>query len=125
MIVTKKALSRRTVLRGIGTALALPILDAMVPALTAFAKAAPRVKRFAVAYVPNGIIMEQWTPSTVGSGFEFKPILKALEPFRDYVTVVSGLVNEAGRNGSAHPGKSAAFLTGLVARRTTGNAQLH
>jgi hypothetical protein len=125
MIVAKKAIARRTVLRGIGTALALPFLDAMIPALTALVKTGQRVKRFGVAYVPNGIIMEQWTPATTGSAFEFMPILKALEPFRDQVTVVSGLVNEAGRNGSAHPGKSAAFLTGIVARRTTGNAQLH
>ena len=126
MIVTKKAISRRTILRGIGTTLALPLLDAMVPAFTAIAKtAAQPVKRFGVAYVPNGIIMEQWTPAKIGTGFEYTPILKALEPFRDQVTVVSGLVNEAGRDGSAHPGKSAAFLTGLVARRTTGNTQLH
>ena len=125
MIVTKRAISRRTVLRGIGTALALPVLDAMVPAFTAAAKtAAHPARRLGVAYVPNGIIMEQWTPTTTDAGFAFPPTLKALEPYRDYVTVVSGLVNEAGRNGSAHPGKSAAFLTGVVAKRTTGDSQL-
>lgn len=125
MIVTKKAISRRTVLRGIGTTLALPLLDAMVPAFTATVKTAARpIKRFGVAYVPNGIIMEQWTPTSTGANFQFGPILKSLEPFRNHVTVVSGLVNEAGRDGSAHPGKSAAYLTGLVARRTTGNTQL-
>jgi hypothetical protein len=125
MIVTKRAISRRTVLRGIGTTLALPLLDAMVPAFTAAAKtAAQPARRLGVAYVPNGIIMEQWTPATTDAGFAFPPTLKALEPYRDYVTVVSGLVNEAGRNGSAHPGKSAAFLTGVVAKRTTGDSQL-
>jgi len=125
MIITKTAISRRAVLRGLGTTLALPLLDAMIPALTAATKtAATPVKRFGVGYVPNGIIMEQWTPAATGAGFEFTPILKGLEPYRRYVTVVSGLVNEAGRNGSAHPGKSAAFLTGFVAKRTTGDSQL-
>jgi hypothetical protein len=125
MIVTKKAISRRTVLRGMGTTLALPLLDAMVPALTITAKtAAQPVKRFGVVYVPNGIIMNQWTPAATGAGFAFTPTLKPLEPFREHVLVVSGLVNEAGRGGSAHPGKSAAFLTGLVAARTVGNTQL-
>src|SRR5262245_28522252 len=125
MTVTKRAISRRAVLRGFGTTLALPLLDAMVPAFTAAANTvAHPVRRFGVGYVPNGIIMEQWTPATSDAGFAFPPILKALEPYRDYVTVVSGLVNEAGRNGSAHPGKSAAFLTGVVAKRTTGDSQL-
>ena len=125
MIIKKTAISRRAVLRGIGTTLALPLLDAMVPAFTATVKtAAQPVKRFGVAYVPNGIIMDQWTPASTGGGFGFKPIMKSLEPYRKYVTVVSGLVNEAGRNGSAHPGKSAAYLTGVVAKRTTGDSQL-
>jgi hypothetical protein len=126
MIVTKKAISRRTVLRGMGVTLALPFLDGMVPALTALKNtAAQPTKRFGVVYVPNGIVMKDWTPTAEGAGFEFTPILKALEPYRDHLLVVSGLVNEAGRNGSAHPGKSAAFLTGLVAARTTGSSQLH
>jgi len=125
MIIKKTAISRRAVLRGMGATLALPLLDAMIPAFTATVRtAAQPVKRFGVAYVPNGIIMDQWTPAATGAGFDFMPIMKSLEPYRKYVTVVSGLVNEAGRNGSAHPGKSAAFLTGVVAKRTTGDSQL-
>jgi hypothetical protein len=124
MMLTRKALSRRTVLRGLGTALALPLLDSMVPALTALRQtAAVPPRRFGVVYVPNGIIMEQWTPATAGAGFEFTPILKALEPFRERVLVLTGLVNEAGRGG-AHPRAAAAFLTGVTPARTTGNAKL-
>lgn len=124
MMVVKKAISRRTLLRGVGATLALPLLDGMIPALTAQRQLPAPPKRFGVVYVPNGIIMKEWTPAAEGAGFEFTPILKSLEPYRQHVTVVSGLVNEAGRNGSAHPGKSAAFLTGAVAARTTGTTQL-
>ena len=125
MIVTKKAISRRTVLRGVGVTLALPFLDAMTPALTALRKTAAQApRRFGVVYVPNGIVMSQWTPSIEGPGFEITPTLKALEPYRERVLILSGLKNEAGRGGSAHPGKSAAFLTGAVAARTTGSSQL-
>ena len=70
MIVAKKSLSRRTVLRGMGAAVSLPLLDAMVPALTGFQKtAAKAVNRFGAIYVPNGIIMEKWTPTAVDAGF--------------------------------------------------------
>jgi hypothetical protein len=124
MMVFKKAMSRRTLLRGVGATLALPFLDGMVPALSALRDTAMPTRRFGVVYVPNGIIMKEWTPTADGSAFEFTPILKSLEPYRKHLTVVSGLVNEAGRNGSAHPGKSAAFLTGAVAARTTGTTQL-
>src|SRR5215471_6776430 len=92
MIITKKALSRRTVLRGMGTALTLPLLDAMVPALTATVKTAARpVRRLGVVYVPNGMAMEYWTPSTEGTGFELTPILKPLAAFQKQMVVVSGL----------------------------------
>ena len=92
MMITKKALSRRTVLRGMGAAFSLPLLDAMVPALTAFQKTAAKpVNRFGAVYVPNGIMMKQWTPEAEGGAFEFTPTLKPLEPFRDWLLVLSGL----------------------------------
>ncbi|MEE8130134.1 MAG: DUF1552 domain-containing protein, partial [Vicinamibacterales bacterium] len=82
MIITKKAISRRTVLRGLGAAVALPLLDGMVPALTALSRTAARpIKRFGVVYVPNGVVIDAWTPTTDGVGFDFKPVLKPLEPF--------------------------------------------
>lgn len=79
MMLTRKALDRRTLLRGTGTALALPLLDGMVPALTALQRSAARPKpRFGVVYVPNGIVMEQWTPASEGAGFQFPRILRPL-----------------------------------------------
>ena len=79
MMISKKALPRRTVLRGVGATLALPLLDGMVPALTAMSRtAAAPVRRLGVVYVPNGIVMEQWTPPGEGAGFEVTPILKPL-----------------------------------------------
>ena len=76
MIVTKKAISRRAVLRGAGAAIALPLLDAMVPALTAFQKtAANPVRRLGVVYHPNGVVYENWLPKGVGNEFEFSRVL--------------------------------------------------
>ncbi len=112
MIIKKMSLPRRTVLRGLGAAVALPLLDAMVPAASALARtAAAPSKRFGVVYVPNGIAMEQWTPSTEGSGFELTPILQSLAPFRDQLTVVSGL---RGYWTPPHAGASTTFLTGAA-----------
>ena len=79
MVITKLALPRRTFLRGMGATLALPLLDAMVPALSA---RAPGTPRFAVVYVGNGMNMWDWTPPTEGKGFELSPILQPLERFR-------------------------------------------
>lgn len=111
MVLTKKSLSRRAVLRGMGAAVALPLLDAMVPAATALSKtAAAPVRRFGVVYVPNGMAMEYWTPATEGTGFEFTQVLKPLEPYRDQLNVISGL-NSA--RGGAHAGASTGFLTGV------------
>jgi hypothetical protein len=108
MFIMKKAISRRTVLRGLGTTLALPLLDGMVPALTAVGRTAAKpVMRFGAIYVPMGIIMENWTPKTAGTGFELSPILQPLTKFRDSITVVSG-VNSVG---SGHPNATVAFLT--------------
>ncbi len=110
MIVTKKAISRRTVLRGIGVSLALPLLDGMIPAFAGVRNAvASPVRRLGVVYVPNGMMMPSWTPQTEGAGFEFMRIVKSLEPFRDNVLMVSGLKGVLG-NG-AHAGASTRFLT--------------
>ncbi|HXH25291.1 MAG TPA: DUF1552 domain-containing protein [Vicinamibacterales bacterium] len=110
MTITRKAIPRRTVLRGIGATVALPLLDGMVPAASALAQtpAAPS-PRFGFVYVPHGSIMRDWTPAQEGSGFEFSPILKPLEPFREHVTVLTNLSNY-GENG--HSVSSAMWLSG-------------
>ena len=125
MIVTKQVLPRRTILRGMGACLALPLLDAMVPAFTAVARsAAAPVARLGFIYTPNGFIREYWTPDIVGSNFDFKASLQPLEPFRDKLTVVTGLANlQAEAMGSPpgpHSRASAAWVTGTHARFTEG-----
>src|SRR5438045_2349499 len=89
MIVTKKRLSRRTFLRGAGVTVALPWLDAMVPAFAAPADVKPPV-RLVFAYVPNGMMMDEWKPRTAGRNFEFPRILKPLEPVREDMMVLTG-----------------------------------
>ena len=101
-----KSLSRRTVLRGMGAAVALPFLDAMVPAAKAAAKP---VNRFLTFYVPNGMAMEYWSPKGEGTAYELSPILEPLAPFRDQMLVLSGL--HASWN-YIHAGASGSFLTG-------------
>jgi hypothetical protein len=103
MYITRKHLSRRTLLRGAGAAVALPLLDAMIPAQTALAKtvAAPS-PRMAFIYFPHGAVMDRWTPKTTGVGYEMSEILKPLEPFRNQLTIVSGLRNKAGESTSPH-----------------------
>src|SRR5205814_45185 len=96
MIITKKSLPRRTFLRGMGTTLALPFLDSMVPAL-ASAAAAKSPVRLGFVYHPVGMIMDKWTPAADGAGFEFTPTMKALEPFRSRTVVLSGLAQVNGR----------------------------
>jgi hypothetical protein len=120
MFVTKKALPRRTFLRGLGASLALPLLDAMVPASTPLAQtpAAPR-PRFGAVYFPNGAIMEQWTPAAPGPGFELPPILKPLEPFRDELMVITNLTRAGGEAASGqHAVSSAGWLSGVLAKAT-------
>jgi hypothetical protein len=120
MFVTKKSLDRRTLLRGMGTAMALPFLDAMVPAFTPLAKAAanPRL-RFGVTYFPNGVIMQQFTPVTTGAGFEFTPILKPLEPFQNSLLIVTNLTrSHPGSQVGDHAVSAAGFLTGVWPKRT-------
>ena len=120
MFVSKKSLDRRTLLRGMGAAVALPFLDAMVPAFTPLARAAanPRT-RFGVTYFPNGLIMQQFTPKTTGAGFEFTPILKPLEPFKDSLLVVTNLTrSHPGSQVGDHAVSAAGFLTGVWPKRT-------
>jgi len=94
MFLTKKSLSRRTLLRGAGTAIALPLLDSMVPAGTALAQtAAARRSRLACIYIPHGATMDKWTPQTAGRDFEFSEILEPLAPFRRYTNVISDLAH--------------------------------
>lgn len=119
MMIAKMSLPRRTFLRGLGAALALPLLDAMVPALTAVVKtAANPVRRLGIVYVPNGMDMGRWTPATLGTGFEFTPILQSLAPFRDQLLVLSNLRGAPG--GGSHAGAATRFLTGMVARQPRG-----
>ena len=92
MIITKKALPRRTILRGLGVSLALPLLDAMVPAMTAMAATPARpVRRLGYIFIPMGSDINRWTPPGEESLKELSPILKPLEPLRDHVSVVTNM----------------------------------
>ena len=121
MFIKKIALDRRLFLRGVGATLALPLLDAMMPAFAATPKAIPRMS---FMYIPNGINLSQWTPVGSGKGFAFSPTLKSLEPFRERVNVLSGLaLHSADRlNDGAgdHSRATGAFLSGCHAKRTQG-----
>ena len=121
MFITKKSLPRRTFLRGVGAALALPLLDSMIPARTLLAQTAAKpLPRLGFVYVPHGAIMDKWTPATVGDGFEFTPILKPLEPFRDYVNVVSGLGHKAADTTAVHSLSPTTWLSGVRPKATQG-----
>ena len=120
MIITGKSLSRRTVLRGLGATLALPLLDSMVPALSRAATKAP--VRLGFVYHPTGMIMEQYTPAAEGSGFAFTPTLKPLEAYRDRLNVFTGLAQMNGRALGDGPGdharEGATWLTGVHPKRS-------
>ena len=120
-IITGKHLSRRTLLKGAGAAIALPMLDAMRPALASPANESP-VHRVAVVYVPNGIIMPEWLPGETGTEFTFPRILKPLAPFRHDITLISGLENTAAKNarGGGHAKASGSFLSGRPPKFTAG-----
>jgi hypothetical protein len=121
MIITKKSLARRAFLRGLGTTLALPFLDAMVPALKAGTTVKPAV-RTAFVYVPNGIIMKDWTPAAEGTGWEFMNSMKAMAPFREDMLVLSGLAQVNGRalgdGAGDHARAGATWLTGVHPKKT-------
>jgi hypothetical protein len=131
MFISKIALPRRTFLRGVGASLALPLLDAMVPAGVALAQtpAAP-VRRLGFVYLPNGVArnfsgINYWTPAGEGTSFELSPILSPLAPFRDRLVVVSGLAQhqadafDDGANGD-HTRGTSSWLTGVHPKRTEG-----
>ncbi len=130
MVIFKKAIPRRAFLRGMGATLALPLLDGMVPALAKTADVtAKQARRLAVFYVPNGIIMEKFTPAKEGAGFELPPILESLTPFRDQTLLISGLCHKKafalpGEGGAGHARGCAVFLTGVHPKATEG-ADIH
>ena len=126
MFISKTALPRRTFLRGIGTTLALPLLDAMVPALTAMRQtAAQPVPRLGFFYVPNGIYPAAWRPRSEGAAFTLAPTMSPLEPFRDQLVPISGLSNwEAeprGEGGGVHSRIGPSWLSGSRPKRTEGS----
>lgn len=129
MIITGKHLSRRHFIRGVGAAIALPMLDSMIPAAVgqtakAIGRKAPPM-RLSFFYVPNGIVMKDWTPSTVGSDFELPTILQPLAPYRAQTTIFSGLNNDMGNahgdGGGDHARAGASFLTGAHPKKTGGS----
>ena len=120
-MIFKKAIPRRTFLRGAAATLALPLLDGMVPAFAAPEK----VKRLCIVYVPNGRIMEQWTPKTVGANFDLPPLLEPFTPFRNHLSVLTGLaLNIAkarpGEEVGVHERPCGAYLTGVHPKWTDG-----
>jgi hypothetical protein len=126
VIVTKKSLPRRTFLRGMGAVVGLPLLDSMVPALSAATRAV--VPRMVFVYTANGIIMKDWTPQAEGAGFEFTPTLKPLEPYRDRLLVLTGLEQHNGESlgdgAGDHARAGATWLTGAHPKKTEG-ADIH
>ena len=120
MFIAKMSLPRRTFLRGVGAAVALPFLDAMVPAGTVLAQTpASRPPRAGFIYVPHGADMASWTPTGAGSGFELSPTLQTLEPFRDSLVVVSNL-RRAGGQAEMHAAAACGWLSGAVPKPTEG-----
>jgi len=129
MIVTKLALPRRTFLRGLGATVALPLVDAMVPAFSATVKSAAKpICRMGFIYVPNGVAMNDslnyWTPKGSGAGFDFSPILAPLVPHRDRLTIVSGLAQKQGESlgdgNGEHTRACATWLAGVHPKKTEG-----
>src|SRR5215471_12501891 len=124
MIITKKSLSRRTLLRGAGVSIALPFLDAMLPAQTPIrGSAAAPPSRFTFIYIPHGMIMDEFTPATDGKNFEITNILTPLAPFKDRLTVVSGMEAAPAGGGSAgdHMRSASAYLSGNPPRKNAGS----
>jgi len=130
MMIFKKSIPRRTFLRGAGTALALPLLDAMFPAFASAAQTASRMAtRLSFFTVPNGIIMDKWTPAAVGNSYEITPVLEPLAAFKDRMVVLSGLANHEARKlefeiAGDHPRACSAYLTATHPRMTSG-ADIH
>src|SRR5215813_11178693 len=123
MIITKKSLPRRAFLRGVGTTLALPLLDSMIPALATAGTAKP-VVRLGFVFHPVGMILNQWIPATEGKAFEITPTMKALEPYRENMVVLTGLAQVQGRalgdGAGDHAREGATWLTGVHPKKTEG-----
>ena len=121
MVVFKKHIPRRTFIRGMGVTLALPLLDSMIPARTLFAQTAAKgTSRIGFVYIPHGAIMDKWTPAAEGAGFEFTPILKPLEAFRDRLNVVTGLGHKAADTTAVHSLSPTTWLSGVRPKATQG-----
>jgi hypothetical protein len=124
MIITRKAIPRRTLLRGVGVTLALPLLDAMVSSTKAAETAATARMRLQVIYTPNGMMMQNFTPAAAGEGYAMTPILKPLEPYREKFTVISGLAHKQaealGDGGGDHGRSCGSYLTGVHVKKTEG-----
>ena len=121
----RKHLNRRLFLRGAGAAIALPYLDAMVPAFAAARRLeSDTPRRLAFVYIPNGVIQEAWTPLATGADFEFTRVLKPLEPYREDLLVLSGLTHNNGRalgdGAGDHARAASSFLTGIHPKKTAG-----
>src|ERR1700678_2220482 len=120
-MITGKHLSRRTLLRGLGVAVALPVLDAMLPAFST-AKKAPL--RMMFSYVPNGIIMKDWTPIDNEGSFDLPRILQPMAAYKDKMLLVTGLMQKNGYANGDGPGDharaAATYLTGVHAKKTQG-----
>lgn len=122
MFITKKHLNRRHLLKGAGAALALPLLDAMLPAMTAHAQTAAKITpRLGFVYVPHGAIMSQYTPDATGLEWEFKPILKPLEQYRSRLNVISGLGHTAADTTAVHSLSPCTWLSGIRPKATLGS----
>ena len=117
MFIARKHLPRRTFLQGVGATLALPLLDAMVPA---FAATTPPTPRLGFVYFPHGAIMTRWMPDAVGRGFELKDTLKPLEPYRDRLSIVSGLHHRAADSTAVHSLSPTTWLSGVRPKPTQG-----
>ena len=119
MLITRKSLPRRTFLRGLGTTVALPFLESMVPAFPARAQTAVQSPlRFGAVYFPNGAPMNFWMPQAGAGNLELTPILKPLEPYRDHINVIGNLSRAGGKTVTDHAVSSAGWLSGVVAKQT-------
>jgi hypothetical protein len=122
MFLHKKHISRRAVLRGAGVGIALPLLDAMIPAGTALAQtAAAPAPRLGFVYFPHGAVMAQWTPAGVGKDFATSPILAPLQKYKSHMTVISGLRNRATDLAAAHGLMEETWLTGIDPAKAAGS----
>src|SRR4029453_6293904 len=119
MVIAKKSLPRRTFLRGMGVAVGLPFLESMAPAMTPLAQSPARPPlRFGGGYLPNGCVMDNWTPKTTDGTLELLPVLKPLEAFRNQMTLVGNLSRAGGKNSTDHAVSSAGWLSGALAKQT-------